>query len=87
MADMTDNVNKHNSAADIKKLEAEIEKGKGSKLAQASAFKGKEGVSKPSGNSSGSTDQALGGKKPSYNSESYAKQGGKNGKAANTGKK
>lgn len=39
MADMTDNVNKHESAADIKKLEAEIAKGKTKHNAQAEAFK------------------------------------------------
>lgn len=43
MADLTDNVNKHNSAADIKKLEAEIAKGKTSHQAQNEAFKGKKG--------------------------------------------
>ena len=39
MADLTDNVNKHESAADIKKLEAEIKKGNGHKTANAEAFK------------------------------------------------
>lgn len=43
MADLTDNVNKHNSAADIKKLEAEIAKGKTSHAAQNDAFKSNKG--------------------------------------------